>query len=132
MNNQNNLCPCDANKVYAKCCEKFHNNTENPKTALELMRSRYSAYVLNNIDYIVVTTLPKQQSFLDIKAMKEWAKTTKWCGLKIISHKAKPYLNKATVEFIAYFETEQGKGEHHELSLFLYQNHQWYFVDPNV
>lgn len=57
LRNLNN-CPCGSQKAYAQCCGRFHSG-ELPKTALELMRSRYSAYALELIDYIIKTTHPK-------------------------------------------------------------------------
>ncbi|MDG6881621.1 Uncharacterised protein [Phocoenobacter uteri] len=125
-------CPCQSHKSYAECCQPFHQHTATPLTAEQLMRSRYSAYTLINIDYIVETTLPSQQKHLDKPAMQQWAESTKWCGLEVIAHNPKFAKNRATVEFKAYFETEQGMAEHHELSLFVYKEGKWFFVDPNV
>lgn len=51
----NSFCPCGSLKKYKKCCRLFHFG-ETPLTALELMKSRYSAYVANNQDYIISTT----------------------------------------------------------------------------
>lgn len=50
-------CPCGSGKFYKHCCRPFHQG-ENPKDALALMRSRYSAYAMNNADYIIDTTHP--------------------------------------------------------------------------
>ncbi|MBR0574081.1 MULTISPECIES: YchJ family protein [Pasteurellaceae] len=125
-------CPCQSNKSYAECCEPFHQHIAKPLTAEQLMRSRYSAYTLININYIVETTLPSQQKHLDKSAMEQWAKMTKWCGLEIVAHNPTFAKNRATVEFKAYFKTEQKIAEHHELSLFIYKGNKWYFVDPNV
>lgn len=96
------------------------------------MRSRYTAYVLVNIPYIVATTVPSQQKFLDQKAMQEWGENTKWAGLEIISHQ--PTLSKihGLVEFKAYFYTEEGKQAHQERSLFVNIDKRWYFADPTV
>ncbi|AUI66460.1 MULTISPECIES: YchJ family protein [Glaesserella] len=127
-----NLCPCQSNQPYSHCCQPFHLGEQLPTTAEQLMRSRYSAYTQVNIDYIVKTTVPSQQALLDQVAMKTWGETTKWAGLEIISHK--PAISKihSMVEFKAYFETEEGKQAHHELSLFVKIDGRWYFVDPTV
>lgn len=50
-------CPCHSGKEYNECCQKFHEG-ELPENALELMRSRYSAYALGKIEYIIETTHP--------------------------------------------------------------------------
>jgi len=51
----NSLCPCGSLKKYKKCCRIFHYG-ENPKNALELMKSRYSAYASSLSKYIIETT----------------------------------------------------------------------------
>lgn len=48
-------CPCGSGVPYQDCCQPFHNATLWPRTALALMRSRYSAYVLKNSDYLLKT-----------------------------------------------------------------------------
>ena len=49
------LCPCHSQLPYEECCGKFHRGAL-PKNALELMRSRYSAYALGLVNYIIETT----------------------------------------------------------------------------
>lgn len=126
------LCPCQSGMNYTDCCEPFHQYRMFPATAEQLMRSRYCAYSLKNIDYIVETTVPTQQILLDKRGLFDWANTTKWTGLEIVSHK--PTLSKihSTVEFKAFFVTENGEQVHHETSLFVKINGRWYFVDPTV
>ena len=126
------LCPCQSGKLYAHCCEPFHLAQAIPTTAEQLMRSRYAAYTLVNIPYIVTTTVPAQQPLLDQKAMQEWGEETNWAGLYILEHR--PFISKihSLVEFKAYFQTENGKEAHHERSLFVLINGRWYFVDPTV
>ena len=48
-------CPCGSGKTYAACCSPFHKGLL-PINALQLMRSRYTAYVLNLPAYIIQTT----------------------------------------------------------------------------
>lgn len=125
-------CYCQSGKNYTECCEPFHLKAKIPETAEQLMRSRYSAYTLVNIPYIIETTVPNQQKYLDQAAMKAWGENTKWAGLEIIKHL--PNLSKihSQVEFKAFFDTEEGKQAHHELSLFVKIESRWFFVDPTV
>ena len=74
---------------YSKCCEPLHKRTQFATTAEQLMRSRYSAFVWQNVDYIVATTLPNQQPLLDTLAIAAWAKQTDWAGLEIAHHNPK-------------------------------------------
>ena len=51
----NDKCPCGSNLKYKKCCQVFHKG-KLPDNALELMKSRYSAYVVKDVKYIINTT----------------------------------------------------------------------------
>jgi len=67
----NNPCPCGSGNKYKKCCQVFHKG-KLPKTSLELMKSRYVAYITSNSDYIIKTTHVNNPDFtIDIDA---WSK----------------------------------------------------------
>ena len=51
----NSFCPCGSQKKYKNCCRVFHYGQE-PQNALDLMKSRYSAYAANEPQYIMKTT----------------------------------------------------------------------------
>lgn len=125
-------CPCQSGQSYADCCQPFHLFHSFPQTAEQLMRSRYTAYVLQHIDYIVKTTAPLQQKRLNVAAISQWAAETDWAGLQIKKHL--PQLSKihSMVEFDAFFVTNDRKQSHHEQSLFVSIDKRWYFVDPTV
>ena len=129
-------CPCQSNKSYADCCGRFHRGAEFPQTAEQLMRSRYAAYVLKNVPYIVATTVPSQQALLNVPAIQAWAENTQWLGLQILNTETLTKVQSA-VEFNAPFKREKGQGEegeqaHHERSIFVKIDGHWYFVDPTV
>lgn len=135
-----NLSAPSLNLAYSDCCQPFHEG-KLPETTEQLMRSRYSAFVMVNPEYVIKTTLPAQQNLLDIKAIAAWAKDTAWSGLEIIDHKSIGKRH-SQVEFKAYFNDNNGLQAHHELSSFVLvkgesikdssQNAQWYFLDPTV
>lgn len=154
-------CPCQINpsvdKVdsplsYQECCQPYHDalSHENidklgaakAETAEQLMQTRYSAFVLIKLDYIVKTTLPVQQALLDETAIETWAKETDWAGLEIVQHTPKLGKRHAHVEFKAYFNTSNDTSSqlqaHHELSAFVKvkdrksNDARWYFLDPTV
>ncbi len=66
------VCPCGSGNLLDACCGHYHAGTPAPD-AQALMRSRYSAYVLGLVDYLVATTLPAQQADLDKAAMAAWS-----------------------------------------------------------
>lgn len=125
------LCPCQSGKPYADCCGVFHQQQALPNNAEQLMRSRYCAYVLKNIPYIVATTVPSQQQGLDVPALQDWADNTIWIGLQIVQTENLDKIHSA-VEFNAIFQGEEGEQAHQERSIFVKIAGSWYFVDPTV
>ena len=67
----NRECPCGSGKAYEQCCQRFHKGAA-PERAEQLMRARYTAYVLNLPDYIIQTTHPGSPHYLSNRA--DWAK----------------------------------------------------------
>ena len=132
MENNHHQCPCQSAQSYADCCQPYHLNVAHAKTAEALMRSRYSAYTLGLIDYLVQTTLPIQQAKLDSEEMREWSLNTQWDGLKIIKHRPAQGSNQAVVIFEAYYLKAGGCQTHYEESLFVKINKRWYFKDPSI
>ena len=51
----NSFCPCGSQKKFKNCCRVFHFG-EAPQNALELMKSRYSAFAASDSKYIINTT----------------------------------------------------------------------------
>lgn len=51
-------CPCGTGKSYDACCGRYHRGESEASTACVLMRSRYSAYVMDEADYIYRTWHP--------------------------------------------------------------------------
>lgn len=134
------LCPCCSTIPYVDCCAPLHLGQKIADTAENLMRSRYCAFVLKKVDYIVATTAPFQQHLLHKSAISDWARQTAWAGLKVINHTAKLGKHHAQVEFKAFFYTDShhlgDKDAHHELSTFVTIPtdgvNRWYFLDPTV
>jgi SEC-C motif domain protein len=58
----NATCPCGSGLKHKKCCGKYHQGEPAP-TPEALMRSRYSAYALHKVEYIMQTTHPDSPHF---------------------------------------------------------------------
>lgn len=127
--NLNSPCPCGTGKTYENCCHPYISGNSQAPTAEALMRSRYSAYVLCELEYIKKTVATLKD--YDLKAAKDWATQSEWKGLKIIStEQGLESDKKGTVEFTATY-THAGKTyEHHEVSKFKKNaDGAWRFVD---
>lgn len=125
------LCPCGLG-LYASCCQPLHLAQQQAQTAQQLMRSRYSAFALQQIDYLVKTTALGQQSALDIAAMSQWSQHNRWLKLEIIQANEKQDKTHALVEFKAHYHDGTQLQIHHEISHFVQVEKCWYFLDPTV
>lgn len=125
------LCPCGSLKNQAECCDLLLKGEREAETPEELMRSRYTAFVVGNMDYIIETTDPQTRMQFDMKANEEWSKNSKFLKLEVLSSSQDG--NKGTVEFKATFQTDgQEPQVHHEFSKFRKQAGTWYFREGKV
>ncbi|MGE5429529.1 MAG: YchJ family protein [Syntrophomonadaceae bacterium] len=123
-------CPCGSGKAYNKCCLPLIKGEKAAQTAEELMRSRYTAYVKQEIDYIYDTTHPGHRDDFDRDATLDWAKNSEWLGIEIRNtSKGTAQDEEGEVEFIASFAQKGVKKDHHELSTFKKEEGRWYFED---
>lgn len=122
-------CLCGNGKPLATCCGRFLNSSVRPETAQELMRSRYSAYVLQNIDYLHDTLWPKYQPGFDRFSVAKWAATSHWTGLQVLkTTKGGPKDRDGTVLFEASYLADGKLHTHRENSLFKKSKGRWYYV----
>lgn len=118
-------CYCGKNKEYAQCCEPYILGKATPDNAEDLMRSRYSAYCVVNMDYLFNTTDLQIRFEVNKDANEAWAKTSQFKKLEIL--RTEESGNKSVVEFKAYFHAEGQDHIHHEVSTFRKTNGVWYF-----
>ena len=86
-------CPCGQGN-YQHCCQPLHVGQANAESASQLMRSRYSAFALQQNDYIVQTTALGQQASLDVGSIADWSKSNQWLKLEVLNSNEK--LDKTT------------------------------------
>ena len=128
---QQTACPC-GHESYQQCCQPLHAGQQQAATAEQLMRSRYSAFALQQIDYLIQTTALGQQAYLDRTAIVDWSRRNRWLQLEILQTEDKIGKLHASVEFKAHYHDGQQAQEHHELSYFVQHHQQWYFLDPTL
>lgn len=124
-------CPCGSTENFEKCCEPFLTGKALPETAEQLMRSRYTAFTVKDIDYLKNTLAPESRADFDAASTKQWAAKAKWKGLQILStQKGSANDKKGVVEFIATYQSEGETLDHHETAQFRKsESGQWYFVE---
>jgi len=116
-------CPCDPAATYAQCCGRYLDGDAMAPTAQALMRSRYSAFVLEKADYLLATwhtsTRPPELTFDQ--------PPPRWLGLEIRAD-ASTGTDQAVVEFVARFRVGGRAQRLHERSRFVREEGRWYYV----
>lgn len=123
-------CPCGFGPAYDDCCGRFHRGEALPPTAEQLMRSRYSAFVTGDTDYLLRTWHPSTRpGSLPLEPDVEWTRLT------IVATKGGGLLEQqGTVEFVAQYRTPGSDGGHargrqHEVSRFTRADGAWMYFD---
>lgn len=126
--NQATLCPCGSSKKYINCCGEYIETARLPKTAEQLMRSRYTAYTLSKIDYIKKTMAgPALKKFNEKEAL-EWSQNSTWLKLEVLNHETdKSDPQKSYVEFKAYYLYNGSPQVLHECSVFKKVDSKWFY-----
>jgi SEC-C motif-containing protein len=123
---QESVCPCESGQAYATCCGAFIDHGELPATAEQLMRSRYSAYVLTRESYLLRTWHDSTRPAL--LGLQEDS-PVKWLGLKILRCEAVGAGDReAIVEFMARYQVNGRAERLHEVSRFICEAGQWLYV----
>ncbi|WP_257266769.1 YchJ family protein [Endozoicomonas sp. ONNA2] len=126
-------CPCGSGSTFTQCCQPYIQGESAAPTAETLMRSRYTAYTLGNIPYLVATTHPGQQETIKQQKIYQQSTGTLWQRLEVVDTEAgKAADQSGMVEFKAWFKESALSPEkvHHERSSFTKQKGRWYFVYP--
>ena len=110
------MCLCGTKKEFKECCKPLISREKVPKNALELMRSRYSAYVVADGAYLVYSTIKENRYENDIALIEEFSNSVRWLKLDILD------TNESQVEFKAYYRDEEEIKVLHERSNFVYEN----------
>jgi SEC-C motif-containing protein len=124
-------CPCGSTKSYGACCGQWHTGLQtspqrHAPTPEALMRSRYSAYMLQLGDYLLATWYGESSpGSIDFPP-------TKWLGLEV-KHSAMSG-DAGVVEFVARYRDSTGKaGRLHESSRFIREGvgeaARWLYID---
>lgn len=126
------LCHCGSQKTFADCCSPCLEGSCIPATAVELLRSRYCAFVEGKLDYIRDTLHPEQRTDFDEKGARDWSINSEWIGLEIHSkEKGTAGDDVGFVDFVARFRQKGIPQEHREHAEFRKEDGRWYFWDAS-
>jgi len=123
-------CPCGSGEAYARCCGPLLGREKPAPTAEALMRSRYTAYVRNDVAYLEKTLLPRKRTTFGARETLEWNADVSWTGLRILGGcRGGAGDEDGEVEFVASFVREGESHEIHERSRFRKKAGNWFYVD---
>jgi len=122
-------CPCGRPIPESQCCGRYLAGQAAPATAEALMRSRYTAYVRCDVDYLVATHSARTRGELDRGAIKLWARDSRGLGLESLDVAGGGQEDEeGEVEFVARYEANGREQRHHERSTFAREDGAWVFV----
>ena len=92
------LCPCCLKQPYETCCAPYIEKNLLPASPGTLMRSRYTAYVYGNLDYIQRTMQGKAASDFDVEKTRTWLQEVECKGLIVL----REYLKTPVQGFVSF------------------------------
>ncbi|MES2101582.1 MAG: YchJ family metal-binding protein [Pseudomonadota bacterium] len=112
--------------LYAACCGRHHAGSLHLRapTAEALMRSRYSAFVRDELDYLLATWHASTRP----ASLTPNPPGLKWLGLEVRRHTVID-ADHATVEFVARHKLGGRAERLHEVSRFVREEGRWFYVD---
>lgn len=126
-------CPCTSGKDYQACCGPVISGHQAASTAEDLMRSRYTAFARGETDYLEQSLHPDYRADHDPKATKQWANSSEWINLEIVStQQGEQNDDEGIVEFIATFRQKGITSKHHEVGRFSRKNGTWYYTEGKM
>ncbi len=131
--NDTNLCPCGSGLEFEACCGPYLLGDEPAPTASALMRSRYTAYAMNSIDYLYKTSGAKVRKEFDAEGSRRWAEAATWTGLEVLNtENGEADDETGIVEFVAHYSIKDKDFDHHEIAEFEKIDGEWRFIDGKI
>jgi len=119
------FCPCGRGLPYAECCGPIHDGAA-ASSAEALMRSRYTAFALDNDAYVLQSWHPHTRP-----ASIEPDQGLRWVGLDIIESTGGGLFDaEGVVEFRAHYRDHGKHGDMVERSRFVRHDGQWVYWGP--
>lgn len=125
-------CPCGSGTEFESCCGAIL--AGQPATTAEaLMRSRYTAFVRGDLDYLDRTLAPEKRADVDRRQVERSARDAQAAGLDVRAIEGGgPDDQDGTVEYLARFRIRDQNHVHHELATFRREDGAWVYVDGKM
>lgn len=123
------LCPCGSSLPFPECCEPIITGQREALTCQALMRSRYVAFTMADINYLMKSHHSATRPLKERKRIKKWAESVQWMGLKVLNTKDGNIADQTGyVEFRALYLENGEMQQIHENSFFKRENNRWVYV----
>ncbi|SLM63161.1 MULTISPECIES: YchJ family protein [Dickeya] len=125
-------CPCGSGQPYIQCCQPYLRRDANAARPDVLMRSRYTAYVLQDVEYLLATWHPDCHAENWRDEIAASCHDTHWLGLNVLAVSAGKTADESYVEFAASYHSTSSPAQRvlmRERSRFLHHHDRWYYVD---
>ncbi|WP_331714268.1 YchJ family protein [Auraticoccus cholistanensis] len=120
-------CPCGSGRPFERCCGPVLAGRPAP-SAERLMRSRYTAHVLDDRDHLRASWHPSTRP-----AEVVLEPGVEWLGLTVLGTERGGLLDEdGRVEFRARWRRHGTEGELHEISRFVREGRHWFYLDGLV
>lgn len=119
-------CPCGRGRPYSICCGPLHEGEPAPD-AEALMRSRFSAFVLERFDYLLASWHPRTRP----ASLGPPEPGLRWLGLEVKAHQVQDETH-ATVAFVARSKLGGRAHRLQERSRFERIGPHWFYVDGEL
>lgn len=125
-------CPCGSGHGLDACCGAIIAGAPAP-TAEALMRSRYTAFVRGDLDYIEATHAPEVRGDFNRSAAESVANDAKWLGLEVRGTSGGGAGDEiGEVEFATSFKRHGKEYVHHEIASFRREQGNWMYVEGRM
>ncbi|GLW08829.1 UPF0225 protein [Microtetraspora sp. NBRC 13810] len=120
-------CPCGLSASYGQCCGRFHAGQAAP-TAEALMRSRFSAFAVEDEAYLLRTWHPSTRP-----PRVDFDRDMRWSTLEIENvTDGTPFHTAGTVTFRAHYTHRGRPGQLREQSRFARHEGAWTYLDGDT
>jgi SEC-C motif domain protein len=128
MPRRKRACPCGLPGPYDDCCARLHLGQAKAVTAEQLMRSRFSAFAMNDEAYLLRSWHPgTRPPHIDLDPALHWLR------LEILGGTGGgPLDTKGTVEFRAGYTSQGTAADLHENSRFVRHDGAWVYLDDRA
>lgn len=129
-------CRCGSGRSYGACCGPLHQG-QAPQGVEALMRSRYSAYALGLVEYLIKSTHPegphwREDRGLWRRELHQWCKQADFTSLEVLQVEEEPLAQEAFVTFFAQLRDAERDLSFAERSRFVRHEGRWKYLDGHA